>query len=175
MIKHVCALVLVDLFCLVSYIHWDLTFAYHLSVHKNSSCILSCAVVVKVKLSKGGPRISLYESCKKLQWPMPTFEYVKVEPRCHCLTLDLLLACVNNYLIFFFDNISVCPTSGGSSQKAAPQGFAFASTITLHIPNGDVISLTGDGRPDKKSSQDSAALLMLYELQRRGRFQVQEV
>ncbi|PVH37629.1 hypothetical protein PAHAL_5G048900 [Panicum hallii] len=106
--------------------------------------------VVKVKLSKGGPRISLYESCKKLQWPMPTFEYVKVEP-------------------------SVCPSSGGSSQKVAPQGFAFASTITLHIPNGDVISLTGDGRPDKKSSQDSAALLMLYELQRRGRFQVQEV
>jgi len=64
-------------------------------------------VVVKVKLSKGGPRISLYESCKKLQWPMPTFEYVKVEPRCHCLTLDLLLACVNNYLIFFL-TISVC-------------------------------------------------------------------
>jgi hypothetical protein len=28
---------------------------------------------------------------------------------------------------------------------------------------------------DKKSSQDSAALLMLYELQRQGRFQVQEV
>ncbi|RLN24659.1 hypothetical protein C2845_PM07G32210 [Panicum miliaceum] len=111
------------------------------------SCTTPCSVfdeplVVKVKLSKGGPRISLYESCKKLQWPMPTFEYVKVEP-------------------------SVCP-SGGSSQKVVPQGFAFASTITLHIPNGDVISLTGDGRPDKKSSQDSAALLMLYELQRRG-------
>ncbi|RCV28682.1 hypothetical protein SETIT_5G422300v2 [Setaria italica] len=107
-------------------------------------------LVVKVKLSKGGPRISLYESCKKLQWPMPTFEYVKVKP-------------------------SVCPSSDGSSQKAAPQGFAFSSIITLHIPNGDVISLTGDGRADKKSSQDSAALLMLYELQRRGRFQVQEV
>ncbi|KAG2593731.1 hypothetical protein PVAP13_5NG012593 [Panicum virgatum] len=111
---------------------------------------LTMSMVVKVKLSKGGPRISLYESCKKLQWPMPTFESVKVEP-------------------------SVCPSSGGSSQKVVPQGFAFASTITLHIPNGDVISLTGDGRPDKKSSQDSAALLMLYELQRRGRFQVQEV
>jgi endoribonuclease Dicer len=73
-----------------------------------------------------------------------------------------------------FENISVC-SSGDSSQKVAPQGFAFASTITLHIPNGDVISLTGDGRVDKKSSQDSAALLMLYELQRQGRFQVQEV
>ncbi|XP_039850430.1 endoribonuclease Dicer homolog 3a-like isoform X2 [Panicum virgatum] len=122
-----------------------------LTMSSSGPCsVFDKALVVKVKLSKGGPRISLYESCKKLQWPMPTFEYVKVEP-------------------------SVCPTSGGSSQKAAPQGFAFASTITLHIPNGDVISLTGDGRPDKKSSQDSAALLMLYELQRRGRFQVQEV
>ncbi|WVZ67722.1 hypothetical protein U9M48_016765 [Paspalum notatum var. saurae] len=108
--------------------------------------VLDEPLVVKVKLSKGGPRVSLYESCKKLQWPMPTFEYVKVEP-------------------------SLCP----SSQRAVPQGFSFASTITLHIPNGDVISLTGDGRADKKSSQDSAALLMLYELQRRGRFQVQEV
>nr|CAB3479195.1 unnamed protein product [Digitaria exilis] len=113
-------------------------------------CMCSSLMAVKVKLSKGGPRISLYESCKKLQWPMPTFEYVKVEQ-------------------------SVCPSSGGSSQEVVPQKFAFASTITLHIPNGDVISLTGDGRADKKSSQDSAALLMLYELQRQGRFQVQEV
>nr|CAB3475177.1 unnamed protein product [Digitaria exilis] len=113
-------------------------------------CMCSSLMAVKVKLSKGGPRISLYESCKKLQWPMPTFEYVKVEQ-------------------------SVCPSSGGSSQEVAPRKFAFASTITLHIPNGDVISLTGDGRADKKSSQDSAALLMLYELQRQGRFQVQEV
>jgi endoribonuclease Dicer len=77
--------------------------------------------------------------------------------------------------LFTFENISVCSSSGDSSQKVAPQGYAFASTITLHIPNGDIISLTGDGRADKKSSQDSAALLMLYELQRRGRFQVQEV
>ncbi|KAG2580123.1 hypothetical protein PVAP13_6NG318200 [Panicum virgatum] len=124
-----------------------------LTMPSTASCsVFDKPLVVKVKLSKGGPRISLYESCKKFQWPMPTFEYVKVQP-------------------------SVCPSSGGSSQKVAPQGFAFASTITLHIPNGDVISLTGDGRPDKKSSQDSAALLMLmlYELQRRGRFQVQEV
>ena len=52
-------------------------------------------MVVKVKLSKGGPRVSLYESCKKLQWPMPTFEFVKVEPRYYCFTLGLRLACVN--------------------------------------------------------------------------------
>lgn len=63
---------------------------------------LICAVVVKVKLSKGGPRISLFESCKKLQWPMPTFEYAKVEKRYYCFTLGLSLACVNNYIIFSF-------------------------------------------------------------------------
>ncbi|CAL5041650.1 unnamed protein product [Urochloa decumbens] len=115
-----------------------------------SGTVLDKPLVVKVTTSKGGPRVSLYESCRKLQWPMPTFESLEVDP-------------------------SVWPPSGASSQKAGPQGLAFASTVTLHIPNGDVISLTGDGRPDKKSSQDSAALLMLYELQRRGRVQVQEV
>jgi endoribonuclease Dicer len=56
-----------------------------------------------------------------------------------------------------------------------PQGFSFASTITLQIPNNDVISLTGDSFADKKSAMDSAALLMLNELQLRGRLQVQEV
>ncbi|XBI21034.1 hypothetical protein VPH35_062214 [Triticum aestivum] len=55
------------------------------------------------------------------------------------------------------------------------QGFTFASTIKLHIPNSDVISLTGDCFADKKSAMDSAALLMLYELQQRGRLQVQEI
>lgn len=51
-------------------------------VDKNSIMHFICAVVVKVnKLSKGGPRVSLYESCKKLQWPMPTFEFVEVKPR----------------------------------------------------------------------------------------------
>uniref|UniRef100_A0A0E0FXC3 Uncharacterized protein n=1 Tax=Oryza nivara TaxID=4536 RepID=A0A0E0FXC3_ORYNI len=110
-------------------------------------------VHVIVKTSKGGPRIALYELCKKLQWPMPTMESEKVQPSFS----------------------SVCSSPGGSSQKATPQAFAFASTITLHIPNADVISLTGDGRADKKSSQDSAALFLLYELQRRGTLQLQEV
>lgn len=112
--------------------------------------VLNKPLHVMVKMSKGGPRIALFELCKKLQWPMPTFDFVKVQP-------------------------SSVPSCGDSSGKAAPQAFAFASTITLHIPNTDVISLTGDGRADKKSAQDSAALLMLYELQRRGRLQVQEV
>lgn len=45
----------------------------------------------------------------------------------------------------------------------------FASQISLTIPDYGLIELTGDERADKKSSQDSAALLMLYELERRGK------
>jgi hypothetical protein len=41
-------------------------------------------------MSKGGPRVSLFESCKKLQWSMPTFESMKVEPRYYYFTLGCL-------------------------------------------------------------------------------------
>ncbi|VAH83278.1 unnamed protein product [Triticum turgidum subsp. durum] len=68
-----------------------------------------------------------------------------------------------------------CAKVEQSTPTPQGQGFTFASTIKLHIPNSDVISLTGDCFADKKSAMDSAALLMLYELQRRGRLQVQEV
>lgn len=45
-------------------------------------------------------------------------------------------------------------------------GFSsFTSTITLTIPDFGVIELSGDPRADKKSSFDSAAVLMLYELE----------
>jgi hypothetical protein len=42
----------------------------------------------------------------------------------------------------------------------------FTSIITLHLPFSGEIKLPGDGRADKKSAQDSAALALLYELQR---------
>ncbi|XP_024315676.1 endoribonuclease Dicer homolog 3a isoform X1 [Brachypodium distachyon] len=119
--------------------------------NESAGPVLDKPVHVAVKTSKGGPRVALYEFCKKLQWPAPKFDSVKVLPS------------------------SACPPSGGSSVKATPTQEFFASTITLHMPNSDVISLTGDGFADKKSSQDSAALLMLHELQRRGRLQVQEI
>uniref|UniRef100_A0ACD5XC55 Uncharacterized protein n=1 Tax=Avena sativa TaxID=4498 RepID=A0ACD5XC55_AVESA len=114
---------------------------------KKSACSkiadsLGKPVHLPVKRSKGGPRAALYEFCKKIQWPMPNFDSVKVAPSC---------------------------------AKAAPQGFSFASTIKLQIPNSDAISLMGDSFADKKSAMDSAALVMLHELQRRGRLQVQEV
>ncbi|PHU09302.1 hypothetical protein BC332_21162 [Capsicum chinense] len=58
-------------------------------------------------MRRGGPRMSLYDLCKKLQWPMPSFE-----------------------------------------------------------------SVERDERADKKSSLDSAALCMLYELERQGKIAI---
>lgn len=46
---------------------------------------------------------------------------------------------------------------------------SFVSKITLNIPVYGMIECTGDPRPDKKSSFDSAALAMLYELKEQGR------
>ncbi|XP_020248629.1 endoribonuclease Dicer homolog 3a [Asparagus officinalis] len=51
----------------------------------------------------------------------------------------------------------------------------FVSIIKLHIPNCPCISLKGEMRPDKKASQDSAAIIMLYELQKQGRCCLKEV
>lgn len=45
----------------------------------------------------------------------------------------------------------------------------FVSKITLYIPNLGNIECTGDPRSDKKSSLDSAALVMLYDLERQGK------
>lgn len=49
---------------------------------------------------------------------------------------------------------------------------SFASQISLTIPDYGVIELTGDERADKKSSLDSAALCMLYELERQGKIAI---
>lgn len=53
----------------------------------------------------------------------------------------------------------------------------FKSEITLHLPDSmhTIITIDGDVRTDKKSSQDSAALAMLYELQKLGRCRITEV
>ncbi|KAM5566198.1 endoribonuclease Dicer [Rosa sericea] len=93
---------------------------------KISSSKNDIPVIKAINMKKGGPRVSLYELCKQLQWQMPTFK----------------------------------PTEKDSS---------FISTITLYIPNLGNIECTGDPRSDKKSSLDSAALLMLYDLERQGK------
>lgn len=39
----------------------------------------------------------------------------------------------------------------------------------MHIPKFGSMECTGDARADKKSALDSAALVMLYELERQGK------
>lgn len=53
------------------------------------------------------------------------------------------------------------------------KGFrGFVSKITLHIPGSGIVECTGEARTDKKSSFDSAAFLMLYELQKQGKLMI---
>lgn len=96
-----------------------------------------------INMKKGGPRQSLYELCKKLQWPMPSLESTERKSK------------------------SLIECGEGSDKRKVYN--TFASQISLTIPDYGLIELTGDERADKKSSQDSAALLMLYELERRGK------
>ncbi|VAH04530.1 unnamed protein product [Triticum turgidum subsp. durum] len=95
------------------------------------------AVVLRLKMDKGGPRSALFKLCKRLQWPMPEFEFVEQRFRTP-IVLD-----------------GVTTTNFNS----------FVSTITLHIPDVAAITLQGERRTDKKSSQDSASLTMLHKLQ----------
>ncbi|XP_026440926.1 endoribonuclease Dicer homolog 3a-like [Papaver somniferum] len=100
-------------------------------------------VNVIINMKKGGPRTSLYELCKSLQWSTPTFQFEEYKSKTE--------------MIF-----------GEGSERRT--GFnAYTSTITLNIPNSDAIKLAGEQRADKKTSMDSAALRMLYELGRLGK------
>lgn len=51
---------------------------------------------------------------------------------------------------------------------------SFWSNIILQIPNAGSIECEGDARADKKSSLDSASLVMLKELQRQGRVNIND-
>ncbi|KAI3877798.1 hypothetical protein MKW92_013413 [Papaver armeniacum] len=102
-----------------------------------------CLISVIINMKKGGPRTSLYELCKSLQWSTPTFQFEEYKSKTE--------------MVF-----------GEGSERRT--GFnAYTSTITLNIPNSDAITLAGEQRADKKTSMDSAALGMLYELGRLGK------
>ncbi|XP_058069603.1 endoribonuclease Dicer homolog 3a [Magnolia sinica] len=104
---------------------------------------LNAPVTLSVNMEKGGPRTTLYQLCKRLQWPMPKFNSTEQKHR------------------------------EGIEASNGRKGFStFVSKIILHIPNAVVIELMGDPRVDKKSSQDSAALIMLYELEKQGRCKI---
>lgn len=49
----------------------------------------------------------------------------------------------------------------------------FVSSITQHIPGSTAIRLEGDKRADKKSSQDSAALALLLQLEKQNWCQIE--
>ncbi|KAL7001837.1 helicase [Sarracenia purpurea var. burkii] len=110
---------------------------------KSCDSEVNIPILSSINMKKGGPRTSLYVLCKKLQWPMPTFNPTEEKSRTP---------------VEFFE---------GSEKRTAFN--TFTSRISLTIPDLGVIELTGDQRPDKKSSFDSAALVMLYELQRLGK------
>ncbi|KAK1367977.1 endoribonuclease Dicer-like [Heracleum sosnowskyi] len=94
-----------------------------------------------INTKKGGPRVALYDVCKKKQWPLPEFETTEKKSRSPIVFTD------------------------GPEKR---EGFSsFVSQITLTIPDRLVVVLDGHPRADKKSSLDSACLLMLYELERR--------
>ncbi|KAL9244062.1 hypothetical protein vseg_017874 [Gypsophila vaccaria] len=100
-------------------------------------------IISPVNEQKGGPRTSLYDLCKSLQWPMPSFETITHQART---------------LIEFGE---------GPNKK---KGFnSFMSKISLCIPDIGVLEAMGEWRLDKKSSQDSAALSLLRELEKQGK------
>ncbi|KAF8036139.1 hypothetical protein BT93_C1979 [Corymbia citriodora subsp. variegata] len=113
---------------------------------KESDLDPSEPVPVTVNMKKGGPRVSLFELCKKLQWPMPAFETTEQKSKT---------------LIEFGE---------GDEKKT---GFcSFTSKIILHVPNYGDMESTGDPRADKKSSFDSAVLTILHELEKQGRITI---
>ncbi|KAM4130309.1 hypothetical protein ACJW30_01G091100 [Castanea mollissima] len=100
-------------------------------------------VIATINTKKGGPRTTLFELCKKVQWPMPTFNST--------------------------ENKSRSPIEFGEGSEIRNGFNSFVSRISLHIPKFGSMECTGDARADKKSALDSAALVMLYELERQGK------
>ncbi|XP_020256312.1 endoribonuclease Dicer homolog 3b-like isoform X2 [Asparagus officinalis] len=96
------------------------------------------SVALPIKMEKGGPRNSLFDLCRILQWPMPRFDSTEEK---------------------FRKQISLNGVMGFNR---------YTSSITLHVPNSPAFHLEGEPRADKKSSRDSAALAMLRALEKMG-------
>ncbi|KAK5773170.1 hypothetical protein PVK06_049475 [Gossypium arboreum] len=105
-------------------------------------------VIARINTNKGQPRATLYETCRKQLWPRPTFETTEERSR------------------------SPMEIGKGADRKI---GFnSFVTKITLNVPSSGIIECTGDVRADKKSSWDSAAILMLYSLKELGKLIIRE-
>ncbi|CAI0401304.1 unnamed protein product [Linum tenue] len=96
-------------------------------------------VIESINMKKGGPRITLFELCKKVQWPMPTFKTSEHKSRSPMEVDDI-----------------------GGKRTAFN---TFTTKIKLNIPWFGIIECDGEARADKKSAYDSAALAMLNVLQ----------
>nr|POF06045.1 endoribonuclease dicer like 3 [Quercus suber] len=107
---------------------------------KTCSPNIATPVIESINLKRGGPRTTLFDICKRLQWPMPTFTPTEHKSR--------------------------TPIEIGEGPERRTGFNIFVSKISIHIPNSGIIMCTGDPRADKKSSFDSAALVMLNELAR---------
>ncbi|KAK7395386.1 hypothetical protein VNO78_15942 [Psophocarpus tetragonolobus] len=107
---------------------------------KKTYCISSTPPVIEsIDIKKGGPRTSIYSICKKLQWPLPKFICKETK--------------------------SSTPIEFGEGSGKRIGFNSFISNIILQIPNSGIIECTGDPKADKKSSFDSAATALLYELE----------
>ncbi|MBA0603354.1 hypothetical protein Gorai_003503 [Gossypium raimondii] len=105
-------------------------------------------VIARINTNKGRPRATLYEICRKQLWPRPTFETTEGRSR------------------------SPMEIGKGADRKI---GFnSFVTKITLNGPSSGIIECSGDVRADKKSSCDSAAILMLYRLKELGKLIIRE-
>ncbi|KAK9079342.1 hypothetical protein SSX86_001013 [Deinandra increscens subsp. villosa] len=124
----------------------DTTTANECSTEEESKSKLEIPVLKSINTKKGGPRSSLYELCRKMQWPMPILTSSEQKSK----TLIEI----------------------GEGEDKRTSFNCFESHISLTIPNFGVIELVGEPRADKKSSFDSAALLMLYELQKLGKLKI---
>ncbi|XP_047170030.1 endoribonuclease Dicer homolog 3a isoform X2 [Vigna umbellata] len=106
----------------------------------------SIPVKLSIKTKKGGPRTTLFEVCKKLQWPVPAFASTEYKDRS------------------LFESCEGLQGSKGLN--------CFVSKVTLCIPKYGNIECQGEARSDKKSSFDSAAVKMLLELQKLGKVEI---
>ncbi|XP_068480547.1 endoribonuclease Dicer homolog 3a isoform X1 [Phaseolus vulgaris] len=116
------------------------------SSNDDSGFSASIPVNLSINMKKGGPRTTLFEVCKKLQWPVPTFDSTEYKDR------SLFESC-----------------EGLQGTKGLN---CFVSKITLCIPKYGNIECQGEARSDKKSSFDSAAVEMLLELQKLGKVEI---
>lgn len=99
-------------------------------------------VIESINKKKGGPRTSLYDLCKKVQWTMPTFDTTETKSR------------------------TAIEFGEGPDKR---KGFnSYVSKIIMNIPSYGVVECAGEASADKKTSYDSAALAMLNELEKRG-------